>query len=112
LSPLKERVTTVTGEFGCFMADTLTADLTFYKNGTQTSQWDQVAAFRGVTEGDITRYAISKPEPLLTELSNFVAAVRGEPASLVTMEEGLATVGVADALRESAVTGLTIEIAQ
>jgi predicted dehydrogenase len=111
LSPLKERVTTVTGEFGCFMADTLTADLTFYKNGTQVSQWDQMAAFRGVTEGDITRYAISKPEPLLTELSNFVAAVRGEFASLVTMGEGLATVRVADAVRESAITGQTIEMA-
>ena len=69
LSPLKERVTTVTGEFGCFVADTLTADLTFYKNGTEFSQWDRMAAFRGVTEGDITRYAIAKPEPLLTELS-------------------------------------------
>ena len=47
LSPFKERVTTVTGELGCFMADTLTADLTFYKNGPQSAQWDQVAAFRG-----------------------------------------------------------------
>ena len=37
LSPLKERVTTVTGERGCFVADTLTADLTFYQNGTERS---------------------------------------------------------------------------
>ncbi|CAM5630917.1 Inositol 2-dehydrogenase/D-chiro-inositol 3-dehydrogenase [Streptomyces microflavus] len=29
LSPLKERFTSVTGERGCFIADTLTADLTF-----------------------------------------------------------------------------------
>ena len=34
LSPLKERVTVVTGERGAFVADTLTADLTFYANGT------------------------------------------------------------------------------
>ena len=33
LSPLKERVTIVTGERGTFVADTLTADLTFYANG-------------------------------------------------------------------------------
>ena len=111
LSPLKERVTTVTGEFGCFVADTITADLTFYQNGTEVAQWDRMASFRGVAEGHMIRYAIPKPEPLLTELANFVAAVRGEPASLVTMEEGLATVRVAEALRESAATGQTVEAA-
>ena len=34
LSPMKERVTIVTGEKGAFVADTLTADLTFHANGT------------------------------------------------------------------------------
>ena len=28
LSPFKERITTVTGELGCFVADTLTTDIT------------------------------------------------------------------------------------
>lgn len=112
LSPLKERVTAVTGELGCFVADTITADLTFYQNGTQEAQWERVASFRGVTEGNMIRYAIPKPEPLMTELANFVAAVRAEPASLVTMEEGLATVRVAEALRESATTGRTVEAAE
>lgn len=111
LSPLKERVTTVTGERGCFVADTLTADLTYFQNGTEPSQWDRVAAFRGVSEGHMIRYAIPKPEPLMTELSQFVAAVRGEPAELVTMKEGLATVRVAEAMRESAATGATVEVA-
>jgi UDP-N-acetylglucosamine 3-dehydrogenase len=110
LSPLKERVTTVTGELGCFVADTLTADLTFYQNGSVCSQWDRVAAFRGVSEGHMTRYAIPKPEPLLTELSNFVAAVRGQRAEIVTLEEGSTTVRVAEALRESAATGATVEV--
>ena len=35
LSPLKERVTVITGEKGAFVADTLTADLTFYANGLE-----------------------------------------------------------------------------
>ena len=35
LSPMKERLTVITGERGAFVADTLTADLTFYaKTGT------------------------------------------------------------------------------
>lgn len=110
LSPFKERVTTVTGELGTFVADTLTADLTFYRNGTVPAQWERMAAFRGVTEGDMIRYAIAKPEPLHTELSQFAAAVRGEPASLVTMAEGCATVRVAEAVREAAATGQTVEV--
>ncbi len=110
LSPLKERITVVTGELGCFVADTLTADLTFYQNGSQASEWDRVAAFRGVSEGNMTRFAIAKPEPLLTELSNFVAAVRGEPAELVTMREALDTVRVAQAVREAATTGQTVKV--
>ncbi len=110
LSPLKERVTTVTGERGCFTADTVTTDLTFYKNGSEPVQWDRVASFRGVSEGDVIRYAIAKPEPLMTELSNFVAAVRGESAEIVSLEEGLLTVRVAELMRESATSGRTVEV--
>ena len=51
LSPFKERVTTVTGEHGCFVADTLTTDIRFYQKGR------------------IIRYAIPKSEPLMMELS-------------------------------------------
>ncbi len=111
LSPFKERVTTVTGERGCFVADTLTADLTYYENGSEKAQWDRVAAFRGVAEGNMTRYAIAKPEPLMTELSNFVQAVRGaEDAHVVTLEEGLNTVLIAEALRDSAASGENVEV--
>jgi UDP-N-acetylglucosamine 3-dehydrogenase len=112
LSPLKERTTEVTGQLGCFVADTITADLTFYQNGSQPVEWDRVASFRGVSEGNVTRYAIRKPEPLLTELSNFAAFVRGEPAEVVTLEEGLITVSVAETLRESAAIGETILVRQ
>lgn len=110
LSPFKERITTVTGDLGCFVADTITADLTFFANGSEPARWDQVAAFRGVTEGHMTRFAIPKPEPLLTELEHFAAAVRGEPADVVSLEDGLATVEVAEALRESATSGETLSL--
>ena len=62
LSPTKERLTMVTGEKGMFIADTLTADLTFYANGTVATTWDDIANFRGVAEGDMTRFAIPKPD--------------------------------------------------
>ncbi|MFC5141949.1 Gfo/Idh/MocA family oxidoreductase [Actinomycetospora rhizophila] len=112
LSPFKERITTVTGDLGCLVADTITADLTFFQNGSEPAQWERMAAFRGVTEGNMTRYAIPKPEPLLTELSHFAAAVRGEPSTIVTLEEGLATVEIAEALRESAASGETVKVSR
>lgn len=111
LSPFKERMTVVTGDKGSLVADTLTADLTLYKNGSQQMEWDRVAAFRGVVEGDVIRYAIPKPEPLMTELHNFAAAVRGDPdAQVVTLQEGLATVRIAEAMRDSAIAGDTVRI--
>jgi len=111
LSPFKERVMTVMGEFGCFVADTLTSDLTFYQSDSQSPRWGRVSASQKVSEGCIIRYSIPKLEPLLTELSNFAAAVRGESAQLVTLQEGLAAVCVAESLLESAETGETVELA-
>jgi predicted dehydrogenase len=112
LSPLKERVTTVTGERGCFVADTIMADLTFYENGSQPAEWAAIAAFRGVSEGNVTRFAIPKPEPLVTELKAFVAAVRGECADVVSLREGLGTVRVAEAIKDAARTGATVDVKQ
>ena len=110
LSPLKERVTIITGENGAFVADTLTADLTFYANGTVTSSWGEMTQFRGVSEGDVIRYAISKHEPLRMEHENFRDTVLGKPADVVTMEQGLATVLVAEAVIKSAKTNQIVDI--
>ncbi|WP_461045849.1 Gfo/Idh/MocA family protein [Terrabacter koreensis] len=110
LSPLKERVTIITGERGALVADTLTADLTWYANGEVATTWSDIAQFRGVTEGDVVRYAISKPEPLRVEHENFRDAVLGKEADIVTMEQGTATVRVAEACIESAATGTTIAL--
>jgi len=110
LSPLKERVTILTGEKGAFVVDTLTADLTFYANGNFISPWDGIAQFRGVTEGDVIRYAISKHEPLRMEHENFRDAVLGKPADIVSMGQGLATIQIAEAIIKSAKTNKTENI--
>jgi predicted dehydrogenase len=110
LSPLKERVTIITGTKGAYVADTLTADLTFYANGEVQTTWDDIANFRGVSEGDVVRYAIAKPEPLRVEHEQFRDAVLGKDADIVTMTQGLQTVRVAEACIESARTGQTITL--
>jgi len=113
LSPFRERLTIVTGERGAFVADTLTTDLTFHANGSVVTEWEAVAAFRGVSEGDVIRHAFAKPEPLRVEHEAFRDAVLGIPGAIeriVTMEQGLATVAVAEAMlvsaRESRVVNL------
>jgi UDP-N-acetylglucosamine 3-dehydrogenase len=111
LSPLKERVSIVTGERGCFVADTLTADLTYFANGSTRTEWDAVSAFRGVSEGDVTRYAIPKREPLAVEHETFRDAVDGKrDAGIVTLRQGLRAVMVAEAVLDSARSGRTFPL--
>jgi UDP-N-acetylglucosamine 3-dehydrogenase len=109
ISPTKIRRTRVLGERGMFEADTLTADLTLFRNGDRaTAPWLQQQ--RGVTEGDMTRFAIAKPEPLGSELQAVLAMVRGEESAVVTLEEGLETVRVAEAVLESARSGESVRL--
>lgn len=109
LSPLKERSTIVTGERGCYMVDTLTADLTFYANGAVSTEWEAIRNFRGVSEGDVTRFAIARREPLVVEHEHFRDAVAGgNETGIVTIAQGLRTVQVSTAVLESATTGQTV----
>jgi predicted dehydrogenase len=102
LSPMKERVTVVTGARGAFVADTLGGDLSFFENGTVTTEWESVSAFRGVSEGSMVRFALAKREPLRAEHEAFRDAILGSRDDIVTMREGLETVRVAEAVLRSA----------
>ena len=110
LSPVKIRQTVVTGELGAFVADTVHADLTFQANGSVRTRWDAVSAFRGVSEGDVTRLAIEKPEPLHTEHEAFRDAILGVRQEHVSMAEGLDTLRVAEAMIASARTGESVTL--
>jgi len=112
LTPTKVRRTRVLGEGGMLVADTLSADLYFYANAhVPTAGWPDAAARRGVAEGDMTRYALERREPLAVELEAFCALIGGdEDATVVSLEEGLETVTVAEAVLESAKTGETVAL--
>ena len=98
LTPFKERTTTITGENGVLVADTLTGDLTFYENGRIQVSWDP-GEFRGVSEGDVTRYALARKEPLLAEHEAFRDSVlAGEAKGIVTFAEGSRVVEIAEKL--------------
>jgi predicted dehydrogenase len=110
LSPLKERVTIVSGERGSFVADTIAADLTFFANGVAPVEWESLQSFRGVVQGDVIRYAIAKPEPLAVELQAFCDAVRGTRHDVVTLEEATHVVAVAEAMLRSAQQGASCPV--
>ncbi|MDO8184409.1 Gfo/Idh/MocA family oxidoreductase [Conexibacter sp. JD483] len=112
LSPTKTRRTRVLGDRGMLVAETVTADLTFYENGQVTSDWSSSQALRGVTEGDATRYALARSEPIRSELEAFRDLVAGDPdAPVVTLAQGFAAVRAAEAVLESAQSGRTVQVA-
>ena len=110
LTPFKERLTLVTGERGAFLADTLTADLTFYENGTINSDWEAMTNFRGVSEGTVTRFALDKREPLKSEQEAFRDRILGKPSEAVTLSEGLNVLRVCEASIESAKSGQSVKL--
>ena len=110
LSPRKVRETVATGENGAFVANTLSGDLTFVANGDVRSEWDGVSVFRGVSEGDSTRYAIARREPLRVEQEGFRDALWGRDSDIVSMADGVHTLRVVEAVLESAATGSTITL--
>lgn len=110
LSPRKVRETVATGERGSFIANTLTGDLTWVANGDVVSEWDRSSHFRGVSEGDSTRFALARREPLRVEQEAFRDALWGRDSQIVSMSDGVHTLCVVEAVLESAATGQTITL--
>jgi len=58
-----------------FLADYLTQDVYYYKNGDGDAGWDPISVFRGVREGEMVRLCFPKREPLRAEIEAFLGAV-------------------------------------
>lgn len=97
LTPSKERRVIALGARGALVADLISADLTFYANADVPMEWEEMARLKGVSEGDMIRYALRKKEPLQLELENFRDAILGRSdAPLVSLDEGLDVITVAE----------------
>lgn len=105
-SPVKTRSTKILCERGALILDTLSGDLYLQKLPTALVSWSGLESIRGTSEGEITKLAFPKSEPLVAQLESFFASVRGQPSTnLATMEDGLRVVEVMEdfdfSLRES-----------
>ena len=98
LTPTKVRKLTVTGERGMYEADYLTQDLVFYANPDKEL----------VAEGEMTRRAVQRREPLAIELSEFVAAVRDGGPPPVDPHDALVAMLLARAMVDAATRGAVI----
>jgi predicted dehydrogenase len=110
LSPLKERNIQILGEKGVFIVDTLLSELTYYENGANYLANSQVAFFKGVSQGEIIKYAFDKYEPLRAEHENFRDFILGKSENIVTLETAAKTVQIAEAIVESAKTQRVIKL--
>ncbi len=106
ISPLKERSVIITGENGAFQIDTLNSDLTFYENGQFKNTQTELAYFHGVSQGDIHKYAFPKPEPLVVEHENFRDAILGRDSEVVSLQDGIETLRIAESAIRSYRTGV------
>jgi predicted dehydrogenase len=95
ITPTKVRRLTVTGSRGMFRCDLISQELYFYENEIAPSQWDTLSILRGVSEGNVLGIRINRVEPLASELSDFVKAVKTGSKPLITGEDGLETLKVA-----------------
>jgi UDP-N-acetylglucosamine 3-dehydrogenase len=100
LTPTKQRVLTVTGERGMYVADYLSQDLVFYANPD--------THLTTVTEGERTRRRVRNEEPLAVELREFARAVREGGPPPVDPRDALVALLLARKLVESAESGQAI----
>lgn len=101
LTPAKVRQLSVTAEGGMYVIDYIQQDLAYHENPRMRIEWDALAVMRGTGEGNMTRFAIDRREPLRVEWESFLAAVRGEAPPAVTGWDGLAAMSAARAVQRS-----------
>lgn len=109
LSSLKSRTTTVTGDQGTLVADTLTSELTYWANNPEALQ-AAPPTFRRATEGDTTHFALPQHDPLTSEHEAFRDLVMGLNPSLATLQDGLHAVLTAHATLQTSRTGDTVTV--
>lgn len=113
LTPTKVRETLVLGERGMFRVDDLTQDLYFFANSeTDGELWPALGSIKGVSEGEMVRYALKRYEPLQAELEAFVQAVVEDKPVAVSGADGLEALRLAEAMIESGRLGQVVQVKQ
>jgi predicted dehydrogenase len=108
LTPAKVRELTVTAEGGMYAVDYLTQDLCFYENPRARIEWDALRMVRGTGEGNMTRYALERREPLRVQWDAFLTALADGSAPAATGWDGVAALSIARAIQRSGQDNLPV----
>ena len=100
LTPVKRRQLSVVGEEGMFELDYLTQRLTFTR--TDIAHPRTIRGFAQTFTGDVAELPVSNAEPLAAEIDAFLSVVRAGGRPVVSGEDGLWAVILANALLEAA----------
>jgi UDP-N-acetylglucosamine 3-dehydrogenase len=109
LSPLKVRELIVLAEGGMLTLDYINQELFVYKDAGQPSAWVDPAALR-ITPEAVHKLPVAKSEPLLAELGAFVRAVAEDEEPLLTCEDAIVALHLAEQLVESGVKGQALAV--
>lgn len=110
LTPTKVRELRVTGERGMFVVDYIAQDLYFYENSEAPLDWDAMALFKGVQEGNMTKIQLRRVEPLRAELEAFAANAASGERLVASSEDGLHALVLAQLLLRSAQEGAVVHV--
>jgi len=91
LHPAKSRRLHCLGTEGLVTVDYLQQEVRLTRNNHELGDWGPLVGL-GASLGEQIRYSVQRREPLRAELESFVAAVRGDDASVVPGAAGLAVV--------------------
>jgi len=111
VTPTKQRLLTVTGERGMYVADYISQDLVFYANPDAPETWvnrDVAPPVTTVTEGEMTRRMVRREEPLVVELREFAHAVRDGGPPPVDPHDAMVALLLARKMVDSALSGEAI----
>lgn len=109
MTPAKVRELMLIGSQGMFLVNYLTQELYFYENDAAPSEWHQLSVLTGVGEGNMTLLKIPRHEPLRAELQEFISAVQEAREPLVTGEDGMKALALAQAVVQSGNEGRMVE---
>jgi UDP-N-acetylglucosamine 3-dehydrogenase len=94
VTPVKIRSLSVTGSDGYAEVEYVTRQLSYFRARPLRSV-ESFAELEAYSEREPERPALGRREPLAIELEEFLKAVRGEPADVVTGEEGSRSLEIA-----------------
>lgn len=110
LTPTKIRELSIIGEKGMFVVNYLSQDLYFYENAYLNGHWEELVAIMGVSEGRMIRHEVKRQEPLRVELQAFIDAIRSDRPPLISGEEGLRAIILAQRMIESGRTHQVLSV--